>query len=828
MQAPIITPDGTKYICSGNSITLTASSPISGTNFIWYKDGNSISGVNTLTYSTNSTGNYSIKFEKNGCIETSNVVSIILNSNIPQKPILTSSKSYVCGKGGQTNLTASGCSGTVNWYLSDSSLGTWVGVPLGLTASATINGLVKFNISCTENGCTSPLSDDIYVDFARVSVTASNYTICNNENIYLTATSIPSNNINSYNWGTSVVSSNNNTAITTSPGTYNAIVIYDDGCQVSSSQTTGTSAIITNLQNIQRPNLIVASQNSYGPTTKIWDKRFGTADFDVLRNLTVSDDHKNYLISGMTASFYNNSGNGDRTQPSRGKNDYWVIKIDSIGNKIWDKRFGSADDDVLTKSIKLKNNGLLLVGYTQGSGGDKTQGTYNDPTYGLRLDGWIIKLDSFGNKVWDKQYGGNIDDLLLDGFVENDNSYILAGHTNSDLSFDVSQNSRGSQDYWVIKIDSLGNKVWDIRFGGNNGDYFEKCIKTNDGGILLGGTSYSSVSGDKSQPITRSGYPDYWLVKLNANGIKQWDKTFNSNLNHTFYDVKVTNEGDIIFTGSNNLGADSDIYKLNSSGNIIWKKTYLNTSIFNKIFPNEKGILVTGTITSTNGIVTSPSKGSTDGFIMQLDSLGNRIWDRRFGGLEYDSFIDINPVNNGYITSGFSYSQISNDKTQPSWGMADFWILKFTNNQEIIQPIITNTQQSFQLIANNCIGNVIWSGGSTEQGPMITVSPSITTSYTATCFSNGCSTSSSIQVNINPCGQIVSLTQTENITTGTSQAPTTIKAQDSINATNTIGQPPTNASAKYTAGKTINLNPGFKVEIGSIFQAKISATPCNE
>jgi hypothetical protein len=113
-------------------------------------------------------------------------------------------------------------------------------------------------------------------------------------------------------------------------------------------------------------------------------------------------------------------------------------------------------------------------------------------------------------------------------------------------------------------------------------------------------------------------------------------------------------------------------------------------------------------------------------------------------------------------------------------------------------------------------------------GASIAVSPVATTTYTATCSAFGCSTNSSIIVNVNSCGQIISLTQTENILTGTSITPVVVKAQDTINATNTIGQPPTNASAKYAAGKSINLNPGFKVEIGSIFQAKISATPCNE
>ena len=76
--------------------------------------------------------------------------------------------------------------------------------------------------------------------------------------------------------------------------------------------------------------------------------------------------------------------------------------------------------------------------------------------------------------------------------------------------------------YWVVKIDTLGNKLWDKRFGGSDRD-LGHSILTNDGNYILAGQSLSTSEGDKSG-ISRGGY-DYWIVKIDENGSKIWDKT---------------------------------------------------------------------------------------------------------------------------------------------------------------------------------------------------------------------------------------------------------------------------------------------------------------
>ena len=101
---------------------------------------------------------------------------------------------------------------------------------------------------------------------------------------------------------------------------------------------------------------------------------------------------------------------------------------------------------------------------------------------------------------------------------------LLAGYSESNASGEKSANSKGSYDYWIIKIDANGNKLWDKTIGGGKNDYLRAITKTDDGAFLLTGYSDSNGTGDKTQPS--QGGTDYWVVKIDANGNKLWDKTF--------------------------------------------------------------------------------------------------------------------------------------------------------------------------------------------------------------------------------------------------------------------------------------------------------------
>lgn len=122
-------------------------------------------------------------------------------------------------------------------------------------------------------------------------------------------------------------------------------------------------------------------------------------------------------------------------------------------------------------------------------------------------------------KMWDKDFGGSDYDELHIIHQTIDGGFILGGFSLSGITGDKTQPSWGGYDYWILKIDSLGNKQWDKRFGGSGGDWLGSIQQTVDGGYIIGGYSGSGVSGDKTQPCW--GAFDFWIVKLDSIGNKQ-------------------------------------------------------------------------------------------------------------------------------------------------------------------------------------------------------------------------------------------------------------------------------------------------------------------
>src|SRR6202035_2842884 len=106
-----------------------------------------------------------------------------------------------------------------------------------------------------------------------------------------------------------------------------------------------------------------------------------------------------------------------------------------------------------------------------------------------------VKIDALGNKQWDKDFGGIEYNLFYSLQQTYDKGYILGGYSNSGIGGDKTQASKGEDDYWIVKIDSLGNKQWDKDFGGTGDDELYSLQQTTDGGYILGGNSDSGIGG---------------------------------------------------------------------------------------------------------------------------------------------------------------------------------------------------------------------------------------------------------------------------------------------------------------------------------------------
>ena len=124
-------------------------------------------------------------------------------------------------------------------------------------------------------------------------------------------------------------------------------------------------------------------------------------------------------------------------------------------------------------------------------------------------------------KAWDQIIGGTNSDLVGGLMQTPDGGYILGSYSKSGIGGDKSQANRGQEDYWIIKLNANGIKMWDKTYGGSSWDYLSCLIPTADGGYLVGGTSLSGITGDKTQAF--KGMSDMWVLKLDANGSKIWD-----------------------------------------------------------------------------------------------------------------------------------------------------------------------------------------------------------------------------------------------------------------------------------------------------------------
>jgi len=428
------------------------------------------------------------------------------------------------------------------------------------------------------------------------------------------------------------------------------------------------------------------------PLVKQWDKRFGGTSAEELFSVLQTADG-GFLLAGISASLVN----GDKTQPGHNYYDYWIVKTDALGNKLWDSDFGGTLHDYLTSAQQTADGGYILGGYSaSGIGGDKTQ-----PSQGAN-DYWIVKTDSLGIKQWDKSFGGSADDMLRCVQQTTDGGYILGGFSASGTSGDKTQPGNGGDDYWVVKIDALGNKQWDKDFGGTANDSLFSLQQTKDGGYLLGGYSASGTGGDKTQ--ASHGWGDYWIVKIDSLGNKQWDKDFGGTSSDFLCSLLLTNDGGYILGGYSASGANGDktqptrggadywIVKIDSLGNKQWDKDFGGTNEedgFGNIFQTyDGGYLIAGSSYSpAGGDKTENNLGQEQSWIIKTDSLGNKQWDKTVFTTGHDEIGYALQTKEGcYVFANYTPADTGGYKTQHSRGNYDYWIIKFCDSTLSFRP----------------------------------------------------------------------------------------------------------------------------------------------
>ena len=398
-------------------------------------------------------------------------------------------------------------------------------------------------------------------------------------------------------------------------------------------------------------------------------KCFGGTYNDYLNSIVQTSDGGYMAVGDM------NSTDGDFSA-NHGEYDGWIIKLDSNGNKLWLKCFGGTSTDLLRSIIQTSDGGYIAGGYTRSVDGDISGSRYS-------LDGWIIKLDSNGNKLWSKCFGGNGNDYLNSIIQTADGGYIAAGETLSNDG-DFSEHHGGYTDGWIIKFDSNGNREWSKCFGGSDDDSLKGIIQLSDGGYIAVGNTMS-IDGDFSEH--HGGRTDGWIIKVSSAGNREWSKCFGGNGNDYLNNITQTSDGGYIavgetsstdgeFSGNHSAKTDGWIIKINATDNKVWSKCFGGTdydSLTDILQTIDGGYMAAGYAKSTNGDVPL-SHGDYNGWIIKVSSTGNREWSKCFGGSSIEYLYKLLQADNGFCAVGYTQS---NDGDVPgNHGNKDGWIIK--------------------------------------------------------------------------------------------------------------------------------------------------------
>lgn len=428
-----------------------------------------------------------------------------------------------------------------------------------------------------------------------------------------------------------------------------------------------------------------------------WQKSFGGSASETAKSI-VQTPNGGYITAG-----FSKSADGNATM-NHGDNDFWVVKMDASGTLQWQKSLGGSGDDQANSICTTSDGGYVIAGYTTSTDGDVTM----NKGY---ADYWIVKLNALGNILWQKTYGGQFQDIATSVKQTTDGGYIVAGYSSSNNGDVTGNNGAYTNDYWVVKLDSSGNLQWQKSIGGSSDERAFEIQQTSDGSYVIAGETNSSNSGDISSIAL--GLRDFWIVKIGSTGNIIWEKRFGGSVEDIAYSIAQTSDGGYIVSGSTNSTngnitfnsgqGDCWILKLDASGNLQWQKT-LGTTTYDQAYSVKQtpdgNYVAAGYLSSNTGIAESEPLASTQYWVVKLDTLGNLLWHKSYGGNGNEAaYSIISTTDEGLALAGYSNTNPNNGDVTGNHGQLDFWIVKLNGSKEL-GTTESNSPQKLEIYPN--------------------------------------------------------------------------------------------------------------------------------
>jgi len=283
-------------------------------------------------------------------------------------------------------------------------------------------------------------------------------------------------------------------------------------------------------------DLWLVKLDAFGDTT--WTKIYGF-DWKEMGYDLIQMPDSGFVIIGTSTSA--SSGLYD---------DIWLIRTDKMGDTLWTKFYGELwEMEIATDIINTSDGGFAVTAID-----------YNDQQRSLV---WLMKFNANGDTTWTKKYGNILDSKGVSCVIQtSDNGYLMGGSIN--ITSSISTN-----DYYLIKTDSVGDTIWTKSYGYRNSDGVTGIAPTNDGGYY--------VAGFRDHYYNGFSY-DVWMLKINVNGDSLWSKYHGGYSDEYPKSIHPTNDGGyIVGVSFHGQTWDEDgmmLLKLYANADTMWTYKY--------------------------------------------------------------------------------------------------------------------------------------------------------------------------------------------------------------------------------------------------------------
>jgi hypothetical protein len=308
-------------------------------------------------------------------------------------------------------------------------------------------------------------------------------------------------------------------------------------------------------------------------------------------------------------------------------------------------------------------------------------GTYRKhPDWGFA----IYKVDKGDEIIWSRSYGRGTSLLLSDMTMTVDNEYILAGRSHyTDQDIPVHYGDKMISDIYVLRIDSNGNKKWGKVFGGTNEDKPEKAIPTDDGGCFIVGSSKSS---DYDCTDNHGGW-DVFVLRLDKDGNTIWKRSYGGSKGDGARSACSNGAGGLII-GASGYSDDGDvrekitpdgnnlwIFNIDSKGDVIWSKRYGGGNVENVVSmcKSTDGNIWAAGFCRGKGRDIDAEYGNEDAYFLHLASDGSLLSTKVLGSSTLDHGEIVYPLSNGLVFAGGIYLENSRLFNNKFYGDIDFF-----------------------------------------------------------------------------------------------------------------------------------------------------------